>query len=171
MKTASLVALVFAAMQLAVPAHAAYYWDADTASVSFSGAASYDVTFSWQDAMLERPRSAAVELDGRYAWAMFDLTAGTLSEFALNVPDAVTGDIGGLAAGSFSRTFSSLDAGHEYELVFGGYWGGLAGPLYHLSAGTGEVSLAVAAVPEPETCAMLLAGLGLIAVSARRRKP
>jgi hypothetical protein len=38
----------------------------------------------------------------------------------------------------------------------------------------GDVSLIqtpIPVVPEPETCAMLLAGLGLVSLIARRRKP
>jgi hypothetical protein len=44
------------------------------------------------------------------------------------------------------------------------------GGTYVTSATTGFFAMAVAPIPEPETYAMLLAGLGLIGFMARRRK-
>ena len=60
----------------------------------------------------------------------------------------------------FSTTWSNLAAG-TYSLNFAVAGGSLK---------VDDVTIAVTAVPEPETYAMMLAGLGLIGAMARRRK-
>jgi hypothetical protein len=45
-----------------------------------------------------------------------------------------------------------------------------AADVTNLSGNTGVIGATVAAVPEPETYAMMLAGLGLMGWTARRRK-
>jgi hypothetical protein len=68
-----------------------------------------------------------------------------------------------------TRTISGLTAGRDYRVeVYG--WGnpmGSATGRYELTL-TAQGNLAP--VPEPETYAMMLAGLGLLGVAARRRK-
>ena len=56
-------------------------------------------------------------------------------------------------------------------------WNNLSAGNYTLAFGTGlgslkvdDVQISVTAVPEPETYAMMLAGLGLMGTIARRRK-
>ena len=61
----------------------------------------------------------------------------------------------------------SFSSAHNYFAVVSG--DRLVGGCY--SCGEGEIdALGVAAIPEPETYAMLLAGLGLLGFAARRRK-
>ena len=70
---------------------------------------------------------------------------------------------------SFSRATFVLQAGHY--VIHGALFQSVlveAGGT-PLNATVGDLRLAVAAVPEPETLAMLLAGLGFIGFAARRR--
>ena len=60
-----------------------------------------------------------------------------------------------------TTAFGTLADG-QYHLDISGYLGD--------QANIGQYSIAISAVPEPETYAMLLAGLGLIGFSARRRR-
>jgi hypothetical protein len=66
-------------------------------------------------------------------------------------------------AASFSISNVVTGAG-DYYLEVSGKAGGLSGGLY-----SGSISSTVSPVPEPETYAMLLAGLGLMGAIARRR--
>ena len=78
----------------------------------------------------------------------------------------VTGD--GTADGLLSKTFD-LGAG-TYSLVVGGATYDGAGTNAGNRAYGFGATVAVAPIPEPETYAMLLAGLGLVGAVARRRK-
>lgn len=71
--------------------------------------------------------------------------------------------IGGLHALGTSATFSGLSAG-DYTFGFLGLGGGFTAVSFAANA------VAVTPVPEPETYAMLLAGLGMIGAIARRRR-
>ena len=94
-------------------------------------------------------------------WSMTNDAGDPLTNFLFRGYAADT-DLNGVVTGSFS-----LAAG-DYSVFIGGgnYISQLDAtrPSYGLSA-----TLAVAAVPEPETYALLLSGLGLISVAARRR--
>ena len=79
--------------------------------------------------------------------------------------DTVISHSNGINANTLSFTASSLPAGNYYLQVTG-FASGTFGGLY-----TGAVGASVATpVPEPESYAMLLAGLGLIGGAALRRK-
>ncbi len=72
--------------------------------------------------------------------------------------------LGTVSTDSTPTTFSALNAG-SYGLQVAGFAAGAVGGLYN-----GAISISsVSAVPEPETYAMLLAGLGLVGAVARRR--
>lgn len=78
---------------------------------------------------------------------------------------AFDADLDGIASGTFT-----LGPG-DYSVFVGGVnyvaqIGALINPAYGLSA---TLSVAAAPVPEPETWAMLLAGLGLVGFGVRRR--
>lgn len=67
------------------------------------------------------------------------------------------------AGDNFTNFVGNLDAG-QYHLDINGFLGDAA------SVGQYSVALQALPVPEPETYAMLLAGLGLVGLSTRRRK-
>lgn len=58
----------------------------------------------------------------------------------------------------------------NYNLAAGSYWLEVSGEVVGSGMTKYYGSLALAPVPEPETYAMMLGGLGLLAVAARRRK-
>ncbi len=99
---------------------------------------------------------------------------------AVEFIQAVTGKIdvtGGWAGNSNSNTLEIVLGAGDYMIAFGGN----ATPLSYAVPQSGNafggvaseldltLSLQVAAVPEPETWALLAAGLGLVTVASRRR--
>jgi len=92
---------------------------------------------------------------------------GTIANYSLGYQSGIIGD--GVADGTVSRTFA-LGAGSYSLWVGGADYAGQFNPLAETMNKFGvSASIAVAAVPEPETYAMLLAGLGVIGGIARRR--
>jgi hypothetical protein len=122
----------------------------------------YTIDFSWIDATY--PWGA--EANGLYGTLLTDASAWSESGFKGLLSSSTSlstfNDVPGLAAGSFSKTYSGLVLGDIYKVGIGGAW---------LAASGGKVSIDsfAPAVPEPETYAMLLAGLGLVGGLARRR--
>jgi hypothetical protein len=173
--------------------------DSDSYSFSLSTLSTVSIDYSWSDALLSTSqwtftggRHGAWELTTTSkAYDALSLS-WTLSELTGNKRYSV------VASGSFSDatnvnsasdtlSLGNLDAG-SYVLSFTGTWNkvapgwGQAGTLtpgsVNLLDGDGhgcsaEVNsfkaVAVSAVPEPETYAMLLSGLGLMGFIARRR--
>ncbi len=167
----SIVSLACAAALLPGVAAATDYLSSDT--LTFAATASpYTVEFSWVDAVFTKTTKHASltdELDGKYSWTLIDTNSNKVFAKDKNVADSISGDYAGVFSGSFSETFSSLTTGHKYKLLFIGDWnGGKDGEKWSMT-GSPSVSLA-AAVPEPETYAMLLAGFGLIGTMVRRRR-
>ena len=133
----------------------------DTDYLTFKAASSsYTVNFSWTDGTF-----FGKESDGLYGFLFTDASSWSDSFFAglLSTTGGLSrfNDVHGLTSGSFSQTFSGLTLGDTYAVGFGGAWLG--------SGGSVSISSVMAAVPEPETYAMLLAGLGLVGAMARRR--
>ncbi len=160
----TLACLASAAALLPGAASATSISDKDVLTFA-AGAAPLTVTFLWSDAVIEKDNGKQIELDGHYKWVLKDLTNNS-KEAENPILDAVTGDTKGVLSGSFTHTFADLTAGHEYKLKFVGSWNGVPEGKKWDVVQNGNVTLAV---PEPETYAMLLAGLGLIGTIARRR--
>lgn len=130
----------------------------------------YVIDFSWVDATY--PWGA--EANGLYgtvftnasAWSASGLTGLRLTSASMSAFN----DVPGLTSGTFSQTYSGLALGNIYMVGIAGVWLGAGGKV-SIDSITPAVSIdsIAAAVPEPETYAMLLAGLGLVGGLARRR--
>lgn len=126
---------------------------------SFPFEAEYTFTLSTLSNLL----AVAVTND---APGVFDINGATVSLYASNGDADYTND---LLIGSFAfdstavtSTFSSLAAGaYYYKLV-----GSVDGPF----GGSYLLSSSLVPVPEPETAALLLGGLGALGLLARRRR-
>jgi hypothetical protein len=94
----------------------------------------------------------------------FNINAGTVQLYQVAPgPDTLLGAFGfDGTTGSTPNTFSALVSGDYYYLVTGSA-SGHAGGWYSLAS-------AVTPVPEPHTAALVLAGLGVLGVVARRRR-
>ena len=92
----------------------------------------------------------------------------------------LVGDAFGLILDGFSTTWTHTDLINSVNGagLFHGIYTGVLGTGTHIFAlevtadccGSGSMNWSVAAVPEPETYAMFMAGLGLMGFIARRRK-
>ncbi len=90
---------------------------------------------------------------------LWDTTASTLVATGIISPGEFLGFAG----------FPVLSAGHSYDIIVSGSLNSLgAGPSAGLGAYGGNIILTP--VPEPEKYAMLLVGLGLVGIAARRRR-
>lgn len=156
-----------------------------TASKTFdflATSSSMSALFSWADAISTKETSdslTTVEHDGIYNWALKAISSNTRSAKAFSsvvekrtqIGDDITGDIFGATNGSFEHVFSGLNIGTTYQLVFNGKWKGIpGGNAWEVAApSVGVVNVVAAPVPEPESYALMLAGLGLMGTIARRR--
>ncbi|MFZ6750079.1 FxDxF family PEP-CTERM protein [Undibacterium sp. Ren11W] len=125
----------------------------DTFSFSFGGTS--DLSFS----LISFPKTAKKDISG-LSFELFHDIAGKNSQSM-----GFFGQPNTLVIGSSS----ALD--HDFlKVAAGNYHVDIKGNAYGIGGGTYAGSMTVSAVPEPETYAMMLAGLGLIAVVSRRRK-
>ncbi|MGB4064303.1 MAG: PEP-CTERM sorting domain-containing protein [Azonexus sp.] len=159
----TLVALALAAA-VPVAAHATSY---DIEEVLKFTATSDTATFllSWEDLVATNTKKGwTTEVDGKYSLSLFDTVS---KSFVFKDKDFDLGDTSGVLSDTFTQTFSSLVAGTKYRLNFSGSWNGPNGVNW--SSSTPSVSVAMAPVPEPQSYAMFLAGLGIIGAIVRRK--
>lgn len=137
----------------------------DIATLDFSVSASGSSTFqlSWADLISTKTSNKGVvsfdEDNGKYSLMLTRSDNSVV--FKLN--DFL--DSSSASTGTYTYTSPSLMAG-SYTLTFGGKWNGNNG---NNSSTFAVPSVSITAVPEPETYAMLLAGLGLIGAIVRRK--
>jgi hypothetical protein len=124
-----------------------------TAGADALATAYADVAFStsWSTDTGEGHKPSGYSAAGVYA------EPGTSALLAYSVTDTAVFSSGPMSAVGTSDVYVSTFAA-------------LAGSAANASLNTASFSVAVTPVPEPETYAMLLAGLGLIGTIARRRK-
>lgn len=99
---------------------------------------------------------------------VFGSTSPVASATYPNVTDVGNNFDAALANPAFSQGVFTLGAG-TYRLSGGLAQSVMAADASNLNASVGAVSLTVAAIPEPSTYALLLAGLGVIGLLTRRR--
>jgi hypothetical protein len=163
----ALVCLAGAAALLPGAVSANYF--TDEADITFNAGASGKQTlnFTWLDPVFKNLKNGNdKDLDGSYSWVLTDLTSGKVRNNSFG--DGVTGDKNNVVSGNFSKTFDNLVDGHSYQFKFLGEWSGEPTGKNWQQIHKGDVNV-TPAVPEPETYAMMLAGLGLIGTIARRR--
>lgn len=160
----TLVSLACVTMLVPSVASAVPYQDTDL--LSFTAVSnSFAAKFSWADLVGNKLSGSPFEADGKYSFTLTDVSSSRVIDWGNNLPDFITGDYDGVSTGSFLATFSGLTTGSKYELSFLGKWNGPASLSVSASPW-----VAVTAVPEPETYAMMLAGLGLVGTMVRRRR-
>lgn len=161
----TLLALAVAA---ALPAAAQAASFQDIAVLDFTASSSSaSFLFSWADLISNNVKQGwTTESDGKYSMTLSSGLTKQILFNSNNLADAVTGDVPMVTSGSFAKSFSDLVAGTTYKLSFIGKWNGPGGANWStLSA----PSVSISPVPEAETYAMFLAGLGVIGAVARRR--
>lgn len=104
--------------------------------------------------------------------SLSNLTAG-VGLFSFNL---TKNNISSLSMALFDQSGTSIAVSHGGEeftinnLHAGGYYANVSGNAIGTKGGTYGVTFAVSPVPEAETYAMLLAGLGIISLIGRRRR-
>jgi hypothetical protein len=108
--------------------------------------------------------NGTVSIAGSGPTALGD-TPGNAVQYLLNNPGSSTGGLGGTFDAQFSTTLNNVAAG-SYTVTFATA-GGL---LNSLKVDDVLISAVAAPIPEPETYALMLGGLGMLGWMARRRQ-
>jgi hypothetical protein len=140
--------------------------DLDIFNFELTGTSDVEVKTTWSDMLLTDKKKDTLVNNGELFWSLTNND---------NIDQAQAGDIfnGKAATGHKWLSFASLVAG-SYKLLLVGSWESMDAAKGYDHIVGGKVNIAdrsfhVTAVPEPETYAMLLAGLMMMGTIARRR--
>ena len=145
----------------------------DSYSFTLSALSDVSVAYKWSDLLMVK-NAKSTEYDATtLGWTLTNTSAAARTTVLSGSFADVSGDksgkdtlsLTGLAAGTYTLTMSGTWAGATAN---GNAWTYVA-PSLNLRQNT-FAATAVTAVPEPETFAMMLAGLGLMGSIAMRRK-
>ena len=144
----------------------------DLAETSFTATSTtFEAVLSWIDLLsgISLPGGTlSWESDGLYSVLLRDSSNGFITSQDVTF---ASGDVAGKTDGTFTWKFSSAEIGETYTLSFFGQWMGSPYSLDEVQTPSVAIgTIAQLPVPEPETYAMLLAGLGMVGVIARRRR-
>lgn len=135
-----------------------------TAETTFSGSSQpLTFSFSWAD-LVQQKNDITFERNGSYVYALTTMDGSVVGGYAST--NFLKSDAKESTSGSKSLTFSGLSEGVSYKLFFSGSWNGKDGSKWLT---TSAPSVSISMVPEPESYAMFLAGLGIIGAVVRRR--
>jgi PEP-CTERM motif len=163
-RSTALAALLVTGLPTAQAAVQNYNFSGTLESGSFIGL-TYSGSFSFDDLGLTGLGSE---------WLAVDSLSMSLNNATYTLADAAAPAEAAYFDGSFVGLSYSNTAGDPlFSLVAGNAALSEAFIAYDPAvglSGTGNIAFAVAPIPEPETYAMLLAGLGMIGLAARRRR-
>ncbi len=167
MKSTAIKAAVAALLLAPVLSFAAFTKNAaDSENVSLLSGQSFTVVSTWTDAIGrlgdDDHSKATKTYEGILSWKLTNLLGTTVFDSG-----TFTDLVGGPETAS--KTFMGLAAG-SYKFTLSGIWKATQRDAELAHGGAPTINVApISPVPEPETYAMLLAGLGLIGTIAMRR--
>ena len=126
-------------------------------------------TFSFSIGASSLDASAAVALNLTLGVPVYHISNGAYSLYGKGSDGAIGGG-DDLSFGGWAFGGTTGDSSHTVSLATGDYYFAVSGLADGSAGGTYVISTAIAPIPEPETYAMLLTGLGLMGFVLRRQQ-